>query len=183
MADTELFRGHGHLNCQAIYVPCSFPSTIQVCCVVFIFSRAFFALTQPLYSSLSSRIETQRDHRPSPSTRTREPMRIKNTPGCLDDSCLVLQFVPGHTHREEQVTLMKNWGRWHEACSLILRYIPGYKAALPVHHEAGSCLPLGERLWGTSRLTKSLRGSDKWWKGVFYVPVPSLNQHSHIQAP
>lgn len=79
MADTDLFRGNGHLNCQAIYVPCSFASTIRVCCVDFIFSRAFFALTQLLYLSLSSRIEIQIDHRPSPSTCIYEPKRVKNT--------------------------------------------------------------------------------------------------------
>lgn len=48
------------------------------------FLRPFLALTQPLYSSCSSRVEIQIEHRRSPSAVTYmyEPKGIKNTQGC-----------------------------------------------------------------------------------------------------
>lgn len=49
---------------------------------------------------------------------------VRKTRRCLQDSCLVLQPTPGHTHREEQVTLMKKQGRWYKPGSLVLRYNP-----------------------------------------------------------
>lgn len=33
---------------------------------------------------------------------------VRKTWGCLQSSCLVLQPMPSHTHREEQLTLMKS---------------------------------------------------------------------------
>jgi len=69
----------------------------------FFLSRAFFSLTQPLYSSLSTGIETQTDHRPSflAVTLMYEPKGVEYIRGSLEDSSLVLQPVPEHIHREE----------------------------------------------------------------------------------
>lgn len=160
------------------------------------FPRAFLTLNKPFCSSLLPRSEIQTDHKSSPSAVTHicEPKGVENSCGYLEDSSLVLRTVPGHRGREECVTLVKNWGRWHEASSH-----SGYNPVKPGAWGCYSCLSWDRELsapdkeevvhalqpqhWkrrATSYSTWSLRGSDKWWKGVFHNPILSLDRQSSV---